>query len=948
MANSAVNPLFYILPLNMQLLLIQYAVKRLLLIHINLFCQRSEQLPFSLMKLFPLSPQKALRSRAYYKQSVTREQIDRLQQGLSRLFSEINEGQNEEYHKNLITSLLQDIWYKDAYHVNVNQRQDLVVRLGRTVAEPVGVILEFKKPVNKAEMISAGKANVKALQELLLYYLRERLDNQNTRLTHLVATNLYEWFIFDEKYFETHFVRNVQLKKEYEAWKHSGKDTRFFYENIAAKYIDAITDEVPCVYLDLRKMQQAPGGGEKTDRQWVDLYKILSPTFLLKLPTTNDSNALNKEFYGELLHILGLEEYKDGGKKLIRRKPEGKRDEGSLLENAIGILKNRNKLHNVHSLSSYGETEEEQLFGVGLELCITWLNRILFLKLLEAQLIRYHNIDRSYAFLHLDRVRDFDELNELFFDVLAVETRHRSPSVQQKYGFIPYLNSSLFEATQLEDSTFEISSLKDRYLLPLYPHSVLKDGTGKKRLTGQKATLQYLFEFLNAYDFASESTADVRETNKALINASVLGLIFEKINGYKDGSFYTPGFITMYMCRETLRRAVVDKFNARYNWNCESFEALQEQVEYKDKAKREEANGVINSLRVCDPAVGSGHFLVSALNELLSIKSDLKILSHQDGSRERDYVLKVENDELTVYEEETGQVFEYQAPATEGALASPRQRLQETLFQEKQTLIENCLFGVDINPNSVKICRLRLWIELLKNAYYRLDKGATPSTVANPAKLLAVETLHLETLPNLDINIKCGNSIVSRFPLDTDLKKALKSIKYNVEQYKGFVRDYKNARDKEQKRGLERIIDSIKASFRTEIAKYSDPRVVKVQKLGYELFLLTNQGLFDQDAAQDETYQAQKSEKVRKLEAEINTLSAELEEAKNNALYRNAFEWRFEFPEVLDDEGRYQGFECDHWQSPVHSAGGTLPLEAVFAEGVPGIRRHGRPVCILR
>ena len=47
------------------------------------------------------------------------------------------------------------------------------------------------------------------------------------------------------------------------------------------------------------------------------------------------------------------------------------------------------------------------------------------------------------------------------------------------------------------------------------------------------------------------------------------------------------------------------------------------------------------------------------------------------------------------------------------------QRIQETLFHEKQTIIENCLFGVDINPNSVKICRLRLWIELLKNAYYK-------------------------------------------------------------------------------------------------------------------------------------------------------------------------------------------------------------------------------------
>jgi adenine-specific DNA-methyltransferase len=74
------------------------------------------------------------------------------------------------------------------------------------------------------------------------------------------------------------------------------------------------------------------------------------------------------------------------------------------------------------------------------------------------------------------------------------------------------------------------------------------------------------------------------------------------------------------------------------------------------------------------------------------------------------------------------------------------QRLQKTLFHQKQTIIENCLFGVDINPKSVLICRLRLWIELLKNAYYK-----------------ETEYNELETLPNIDINIKCGNSLLSRF-----------------------------------------------------------------------------------------------------------------------------------------------------------------------------------------
>ena len=84
--------------------------------------------------------------------------------------------------------------------------------------------------------------------------------------------------------------------------------------------------------------------------------------------------------------------------------------------------------------------------------------------------------------------------------------------------------------------------------------------------------IDYLFEFLDAYDFASEGSEDIQEDNKRLINASVLGLIFEKINGYKDGSFFTPGFITMYMCRETIRRAVLQKFNSLNCDFCDDFE----------------------------------------------------------------------------------------------------------------------------------------------------------------------------------------------------------------------------------------------------------------------------------------------------------------------------------------------------------------------------------------
>lgn len=124
--------------------------------------------------------------------------------------------------------------------------------------------------------------------------------------------------------------------------------------------------------------------------------------------------------------------------------------------------------------------------------------------------------------------------------MLAVKEGERNEQVKQKFRNIPYLNSSLFEPDDLERRTIRISNLDDEYDIPVLNTTVLRDNTGK-RISGNMNTLQYLFAFLDAYDFASEGSEEIQEENKTLINASVLGLIFEKINGYKDGSFLPPG-----------------------------------------------------------------------------------------------------------------------------------------------------------------------------------------------------------------------------------------------------------------------------------------------------------------------------------------------------------------------------------------------------------------------
>lgn len=828
------------------------------------------------MKLNILKPRQAL-NKAFLKVKPIRYEIESFKTNLIHLLDNINDIESEEFHKNLIIEFLKKTYYDPAYFINTKGRNDLVIHNDKTADSTVGVIIETKSPSNNTEMVSNGNLNTKAFQELVLYYLRERITHENIEVKHLVITNINEWYIFDSNTFDRIFAQNrtlIKQFKDFEAGRLSGIKTEFFYKEIAEPFISKIETEITFTYFDIREYNKPLRNENKADdNKLIALFKLLSPEHLLKLPFANDSNSLDKSFYNELLHIIGLKEIKEGGKKLIDRAKENERNRGSILENAIIQLDSLDKINRLDNPSRFGNNMQERLFNVAMELTITWLNRILFLKLLEAQLITYHKGDKSYSFLNLDKIRDYDDLNTLFFRVLAKKHEYRHSEINQIFGKVPYLNSSLFEPSDLEHETLFISNLKDDKTIPILASTVLKDSNGKRK-TGKLNTLDYLFQFLGAYDFSSEGTEDIQEENKILINASVLGLFFEKINGYKDGSFFTPGFITMYMCHETIRRAVVQKFNEVKYWNCKNLDDVYDKIE-----DRKEANEIVNSIKICDPAVGSGHFLVSALNEMIAVKSDLKILQDRNGRRFKEYRVEVANDELVVTDED-GELFEYNPNNKES------QRIQETLFHEKQTIIENCLFGVDINPNSVKICRLRLWIELLKNAYYKND-------------------IELETLPNIDINIKCGNSLVSRFALDSDLKQALKKSKWTISSYRLAVSTYRNAENKEQKREMMRLINDIKSDFRSEISD-NDPKVKKLRKLSGELYQMTQQQqLFEMSAKEQKAW----NKKLENLTGQTNKLEDEIEKIKANKIFENAFEWRFEFPEVLNDDGDFVGFD---------------------------------------
>ncbi|WP_461256368.1 DUF7149 domain-containing protein [Treponema sp. R80B11-R83G3] len=806
---------------------------------------------------------------AYIKVPVSRSDIDKFKEGIHNLLSDIKEkpDESEEHHKNTISAFLQKTFYSPDYYINTRYKLDLVIHNGEKSSTSVGVIIETKKPGKSPEMASRSNINVKSMQQLLFYFFNETITNKNNDIKNLIITNGIEWFIFDAKDFYRYFLKNTELVIKYKEYKNKslfGTDTTYFYTYIAAPCIEKVKNVIPFAYINLSDIEKIIYQPDAEDEnKLINLYKIFSPQHLLKKSFSNDSNSLNQNFYFELLYILGLTEEKEENKRVIVRNIKD-RQNASLLESTIFQL-------------SEDIADEEVLFAISFELVITWINRILFLKLLEAQLLKYQDGNRNYAFLNINTIPNFNELNTLFFKVLAEKTNSRDISIKEKFKNVPYLNSSLFIKIDNERKC-PISSLQNKEM-DLFSSTVLKDEQGNRK-KGKISLLEYIFSFLDAYDFSNVDSDIIQEYKKTIINASVLGLIFEKINGYKDGSYFTPGFITSFISSETIKKLVITKFNAAKGWKAKTMKDIFNKIE---KLGIQEANDIINNITILDPAVGSGHFLVSALNEIIAIKSFLGILVDNEGFKIKDYKISVTNDELDILDKETGKPFEYNYKNPD------KQRLQETLFREKRQLIENSLFGVDINRNSIKICRLRLWIELLKSAYYTKESKFT----------------ELETLPNLELNIKSGNSLITRFDLDIDLSEVLKSLDFSVQDYKTTVLNYKNSSNKEAQEDLDNKIEKIKNSFRANI-KNLDKNYKRKINLRGEINAIKNQkDLFIISGDKE-----RKAKLLEKLEIELTNVENLMDEIENNKIYKDAFEWRFEFPEVLNNDGNFIGFDA--------------------------------------
>jgi adenine-specific DNA-methyltransferase len=713
----------------------------------------------------------------------------------------------EENGKDYLKALFRSTGYEN-YKIEADQKVDLAIFEHEKNSE---VFFETKLP-NSSEMISDSNFQKKSFAQICYY-----ADKYGTSsLKHLIITD----------YKNLYLLKTSEIEKiDFPKYRKSAKTSKVYEDFIQNTEIpDLKFTKVDFSELEISKIEEVEKNlyskEEKVfefKRKLTAIYKLFSPENLLELNFGKDMNSLDTGFYHELLHIFGVEERMDDGIQKILRKKSDNREVGSILELTFS------------ELGDFRVKHENDFFETAFELNIIWLNRILFLKLLEARLVFMH--PNFKPFMNSETLSDFRQLENLFFEIMAKEISDRKRGLE-KFSEIPYMNSSLFEKKEIEKENIFIRDLDSNLEMELFENSIL--GSGKIK------TLDYLFQFLNSYDFGSNKFQEVAPIDKTLIKSSVLGLIFEKVNGYKDGSHFTPSFITQKLANDSLNRF----------------------------------SGDLKKIKILDPAVGSGHILVSAMNELVVRQTDLE----DEFGEKRE--IKVENDEIFISDE-----IQY-ISNDDGKFPSEATKIQIKMFQLKKEIIETNLFGVDVNFKSVEIARLRLWVELLKWSYY--DKNGK-----------------FTTLPNLDINIKVGNSLLSQFEISEDLEKigkekVIKLLELNKRYF---------SESGEKKRETEKEILEIRKSFKTELSRKNEDKN-RIRNLldnfqikhGNELIfeLLAKYGV------SESLFEEKPKRGYKKELKEIETQHEKIEFLEN---LPNAFEWRFEFPEALNSDGKFEGFD---------------------------------------
>ena len=462
------------------------------------------------------------------------------------------------------------------------------------------------------------------------------------------------------------------------------------------------------------------------------------------------------------------------------------------------------------------------------------LGRLVFLQFLQrkgwmgvpADRNDWEGGDKNYLYNLIQNYKGNDRLLSDVLEVLFFNTlnENRSDDIADPILGdnikIPYLNGGLFDKDDLDKKDID------------FPYAYFKE----------------LMEFFGMYNFTiDENDPDDAEVG---VDPEMLGHIFENLlEDNKDkGAFYTPKEIVQYMCCQSIIQYLkTHEFGDEYSEPIEKLinKGLVDPI-LQDKNVACRLVQLLENVKICDPAIGSGAFPMGILYVLFHAMHHLH--SH----------------------------------------ANPHGSFDST--QVKRNIIQNNIFGVDIEQGAVDIARLRFWLALV------------------------VDAEEPQPLPNLDYKITCGNSQICRFPLTAPIEAVFEEYnrrekekaynenkkwdKFTLESYRELVLDY--TEEHENKAVLRTRINEVKNCFKATLAKGDIKKRQQAESKVNEYEAETLFGI--SKACEDPVgYSTAKSNLMRLKEKEYDIL--------NNKKYENSFEWRFEYPQLLDSEGNFIGFD---------------------------------------
>jgi type II restriction/modification system DNA methylase subunit YeeA len=417
-----------------------------------------------------------------------------------------------------------------------------------------------------------------------------------------------------------------------------------------------------------------------------------------------------------------------------------------------------------------------------------------------------------------------DYLEKLFYNALNNAYRDSAePSFSKDFGSrIPFLNGGLFEAEY--DWKNSLVYLDNKIF-------------------------QSIFDVFERYNFTIEEESP--DDKEIAVDPEMLGKIFENLLSENlrkgKGTYYTPREIVYYMCRESLVNYLVSNHSKITEENIRNYIFCSESFENFKKQKGEsftpgqwkELDDLLANIKVCDPACGSGAFLVGMLNMIVKLRIFLQTTPDN-----------------------------YLIP-------------QKKEYELKRETIQNCIYGVDIDPGAIEIAKLRLWLTLVVD--YNLED--------------------IEPLPNLDYRLMCGNSLLEEFEeikFYNDEKETQVTLLVDLEQEKKVealrkkIKEYFSIHD-----------DKEKLKKRKEINDIKDWLIGTALQKRYRDLALQKKEAESRANMLDEKSRKQYLSSFSKWLGSSSNIQKALEGLHNPKKEKPFFIWKLEFIDVFQEKGGF-------------------------------------------